>query len=386
MEDYYFEQRKPSLWLRFLGLLGAALLGGLVVLLCLPVLLPHLPLPGVQQPVGEQQPLLPWNYDENLSLKLPTFEHQQTAVIDAVHKVFPAVVGVTRISQARDMFGRIRPAAPTAYGSGVLISPEGYIVTNYHVVEDAVAVVVTLSNGEEAEAEIVGQDPGTDLAVLKIAARADMPWAILGDSDALTVGEFAIAIGNPGGPELQRSVTLGIISATDRSFDVYDWVFGLLQTDAAINPGNSGGPLVNIRGEVVGINSVKISDAEGLGFSIPSNLVKSISESLIKEGRVIRPMLGVTIGEITPSLAEAYGLASDYGLLVSEIPTGSPAGLAGIRPQDIIIEIDGLKIEGLRDLRRIISTKSVGDSVEVVVVRNGEQHRVNVILAELEVR
>jgi len=387
MEEYYIEKSpRSSRRRRFLGFVVAAMLGGLIVLLCLPALLPYL-LPEAdlgQDPNPEQA--LPWNYKNQDSLQLPDMEYQQTAVVSAVHKVFPAVVGVTRISQSRDWFGRIRPAAPTGYGSGVIISPDGYIVTNYHVVEEAVSVVVTLSNGQEVEAAIVGQDPGTDLAVLKIKPLTDMPWAVLGDSEQLTVGEFVIAIGNPGGPELQRSVTLGIISATDRSFDVYDWVFGLLQTDAAINPGNSGGPLVNMKGEVVGINSVKITDAEGLGFSIPSNLVKSISESLIKEGRVIRPMLGVTIGEITPSLAEAYNLGSDYGLLVTEAPSNGPARQAGIKPEDIIIEIDGVKTEGLRDLRRIISKKSVGDKVDVMVVRGKEKLNFEVTLAELTVR
>jgi serine protease Do len=387
MEEYYIEKSpRSSRWRRFLGLVVAALLGGLTVLLCLPALLPYL-LPEAdlsQNPNPEQS--LPWNYKNQDALQVPDVEYQQTAVVSAVNKVFPAVVGITRISQSRDLFGRIRPAAPTGYGSGVIISPDGYIVTNYHVVEDAVSVVVTLSNGQEVEAAIVGQDPGTDLAVLKIKPLTDMPWAVLGDSEQLTVGEFVIAIGNPGGPELQRSVTLGIISATDRSFDVYDWVFGLLQTDAAINPGNSGGPLVNMKGEVVGINSVKITDAEGLGFSIPSNLVKGISESLIKEGRVIRPMLGVTIGEITPSLAEAYNLGSDYGLLITEAPFGGPARQAGIKPEDIIIEIDGAKTHGLRDLRRIISKKAVGDKVQVTVVRGKEKLKFEVTLAELAVR
>ncbi|HBI56239.1 MAG TPA: peptidase S1 [Firmicutes bacterium] len=387
MEEYYIEKSpRSSRWRRFLGLVAAALLGGLIVLLCLPALLPYLlPAADISQNPNPDQ-VLPWNYQNQDSLQMPDLEYQQTAVVAAVSKVFPAVVGVTRISQSRDWFGRITPAAPTGYGSGVIISPGGYIVTNYHVVEDAVSVVVTLSNGQEVDAAIVGQDPGTDLAVLKIQPLADMPWAVLGDSGQLTVGEFVIAIGNPGGPELQRSVTLGIISATDRSFDVYDWVFGLLQTDAAINPGNSGGPLVNMKGEVVGINSVKITDAEGLGFSIPSNLVKSISESLIKEGRVIRPMLGVTIGEITPAIAEAYNLGSDYGLLVTETPYGGPARQAGIKPEDIIIEVNGTKTEGLRDLRRIISNKSVGDKVQVTVVRGKEKLNFEVILAELEVR
>ena len=386
MDEFYAEKaNRQSPWRRFLALLGAAALGGLIVLLCLPALLPHL-LPSTDSDQPSADPQLPWNYREEYSTPVPNLGYQQTAIVAAVNKVFPAVVGVTRFSQTRDWFGRVQPAAPSAYGSGVIISPEGYLVTNYHVVAGAVSLLVTLSNGQEAEATIVGQDPGTDLAVLKIEPVTGMPWAVLGDSDSLTVGEFAIAIGNPGGPDFQRSVTLGIISATNRTFEVYDWVFGLLQTDAAINPGNSGGPLVNIQGEVVGINSVKITEAEGLGFSIPSNLVKSVSESLIKEGRVIRPMLGVTIGEITPALAEAYNLGSDYGLLVSETPVGGPAFKAGIKPDDIIIEMEGSRIESLRDLRQVISKKTIGDTVQVVVVRGREKVNIQVTLAELEVR
>lgn len=383
MEEYYFEKPpSPSIGRRFLGLVVAALLGGLIVLLCLPLLLPHL-LPASQS--SPQEPVLPWNYKGDLFTADPNLDYQQTAVVHAVNKVSPAVVGITRISQSRDWFGQVNPATPTGYGSGVIFSPEGYIVTNYHVVENSVSVIATLSNGQEVEATIVGQDAGTDLAVLKIEPIADMPWAVLGDSEQLLVGEFAVAIGNPSGPLLQRSVTLGVISATDRSFDIYDWVFGLIQTDAAINPGNSGGPLVSLAGEVIGINSVKITDAEGLGFSIPSNLVKSICEALINEGRVIRPMLGVTIREVTPSLAEAYGLSSDYGLLIAETPHGSPAWKAGLRPEDIIIEIDGVQVSTLRDLRRIISSKSVGSTLRVKAVRKREQLDFEITLAELEV-
>lgn len=377
MEEYYpklLQSRRKRFW----ELVAAALVGGLLVLGVIPFLLPRM--------LPKADPILPWNYQPPKSDSADLLD-QPNAVVDAVNSVAPAVVGVTRISQSRDWFGQITPPAPSGYGSGVIISPEGYIVTNYHVVEGAVAVVVTLSNSQELDAKIVGVDPGTDLAVLKISPSNDsLPWANLGDSDKLTAGEFVVAIGNPGGRQFERSVTLGIISATNRSFDVYDWVFGLLQTDAAINPGNSGGPLVNMRGEVIGINSVKITNAEGLGFSIPSNLVKSISESLIKNGRVIRPMLGVTIREVTPALAEAYGLTSDYGLLVVETPIGRPAQKAGIKPNDIITAVEGAKIKNLRDLRRIISAKKVADQVEVTLLRGTSTLTLMVTLADLDLQ
>jgi len=377
MEEYYNSAR-PSRWARFVQLVVAALVGGLIVLGALPFLLPRM------LPENGSEPNLPWNFEREAP-EAPDLEHQQTAVVNAVNEVSPAVVGVTRISQSRDIFGRVSPPAPSGHGSGVIISPEGYVVTNYHVVEEAVAVVVTLSNGVEAEAEIVGVDPGTDLAVLKVQGEQPLPWARMGDSESLVVGEFVVAIGNPGGLQLERSVTFGVISGTDRRVEVYDWVFGLIQTSAAINPGNSGGPLVNMQGEVVGINSVKITDAEGLGFSIPSELVKGVSEELIEHGRVIRPMLGVTISEVTPLLADYYDLASDYGLLVAEVSPDGPAQQAGLRPDDIIIEADGSKIESLRDLRRKMSAKGVGDEVEVIVLRGDSSMTFSVVLADLEV-
>ncbi|MTI96354.1 MAG: PDZ domain-containing protein [Firmicutes bacterium] len=359
----------------FLSLVAAALAGGLIVLSALPVLLPYM------LPEPETQHQLPWlNHPEDASVL--DSEYQQSAVVNAVNKVAPAVVGVTRMSQSGHRYGQTSDLAPSGHGSGVIISPDGYIVTNYHVVENAAEVIVTLSNGRELKATMVGEDPGTDLAVLKIDSYDSMPWASLGNSDALIAGEFVAAIGNPGGLDLERSVTFGIISATDRSLDVYDWVFGLVQTDAAINPGNSGGPLINMAGQVVGINSVKILDAEGLGFSIPSNLVKTVSQSLIEDGRVVRPMLGVSITEISPALAQIHSLKSDYGLLVVETPTGLPADIAGIIAEDIIIEVQGTAIQSLRDLRQVLSDSEVGETIEVTVLRGATTLTFEVVLAD----
>lgn len=362
---------------RFLELIAAALFGGLIVLASMPALLPYI-LPEQQQQIDRDY-VFPWLEPQSA----PDLEHQQTAVVSAVNRVAPAVVGVTKMVRSGTGFRQTSTLVPAGVGSGVIFSPEGYIITNYHVIEQAVAVMVTLGDGQELEAEIVGEDPGTDLAVLKIDPPGPLPVAELGDSDSLTPGEFAIAIGNPGGLELQQSVTLGIISATERSLEVYDWVFGLLQTDAAINPGNSGGPLINLAGQVIGINSVKLINAEGLGFSIPSNLVKNVVESLVEEGRVIRPMLGVSIREVTTSLAQANNLSVDYGLYVVETPIGGPAHEAGIRPDDIIIEIAGIKTESLRDLRRVLSTRRVGDEVVVQVKRDGQEINFTLVLADL---
>ena len=352
---------------QFVSLVAAGCIGGLVVLSLLPLLLPFM------LPAAEPEPPVPFLAQSP--------EYQQTAIIAAVQKVSPAVVGVTRYT--RSPFDPEEELVQSAVGSGVIFRSDGYIVTNYHVIEGAEEIIITLSQGEEYTAEIIGLDPGTDLAVLRIQAGNDLPVAVFGDSDAVLVGEYVLAIGNPGGLQLQQSVSLGIISAKDRSLEVYDWVFGLLQTDAAVNPGNSGGPLVNIRGEVVGINSVKLLNAEGLGFSIPSNLVVEIIDSLLEHGRVVRPMLGVIIQEVTPSLARAYDLPVEQGLYVVEAPVDAPAYQAGIRPKDIIVAIADVPVGSLRELRRVLSRKQVGDEVEVTFIRNGESQTVKLVLADL---
>ncbi len=350
------------------SMVAAGCIGGLVVLALLPLIL-HVVLPDI---VARE-------YQSPIVLQAP--QHQQTAIINAVDKVSPAVVGVTRYTPSP--FRPEEELVQSAVGSGLIFRTEGYIVTNYHVIEGATEVVITLPRGEEYVAEIIGVDPGTDLAVLKINAGYNLPAAVFGDSDAVLVGEYVLAIGNPSGLQLQQSVTLGIISAKDRSLEVYDWVFGLLQTDAAVNPGNSGGPLVNTQGQVIGINSAKLFNAEGLGFSLPSNLVVDIIDALLEQGRVVRPMLGVVIQEVTPSLARAYDLPVEKGLRVIEAPVDAPAYQAGIRADDIIIAVDGHDIATLRDLRRILSRKRVGDEVEVVFVRDDDTRNVTLVLADL---
>lgn len=370
-EQYFVPQEKKS-WKHFWSLIAAGCIGGLLALALLPLFLPLF--------LPEQQPEAPFYFGVQPDMN-QFLEHQRTAVVEAVERVAPTVVGITRYVRAP-----FRPASeltPSGVGSGVIFRSDGYIVTNYHVIENAVAVVVTLGDGTELEAEVVGADPGTDLAVLKVKAEQQLPAAVFGDSDQVVTGEHVIAIGNPGGLQLQQSVSLGIVSATDRSIEVYDWVFSLLQTDAAINPGNSGGPLVNARGEVVGINSVKLLNAEGLGFSIPSNLVMSVIDSLIAHGRVIRPMLGVVVQEITPAVARAYNLPVEDGLYVVDIRPGGPAHQAGIRSGDIIFEIERHSIRSLRDLRMALSRKRVGDEVEVKVFREGEHLSATLILADL---
>lgn len=369
MDEYF----KPSRS-RFVGwfhVIAAALLGSLLTLGTLPFILPYfIPKPS---PADFYFPHTP---DKTPQGQLQ--EHQQTAVVEAINAVSPAVVGVTNLFRDARGTGMVRAGV----GSGVIFRSDGYIVTNYHVVERAAQVVVTLFDGQEVEAEILGADPGTDLAVLRIPVQG-LPAAQFGDSDRLVPGEYAIAIGNPGGLELERSVSLGVISATERSIEVYDWVFGLIQTDAAINPGNSGGPLVNARGQVIGINSVKLLNAEGLGFAIPSNLVRAVSESLVQFGRVIRPMLGVSIVELNEMTAQRFQVTQTAGLYISDTLAGGPARQAGIQRGDIIVKVAQQQTHSLRELRQVLSRMQVGETVRVEVIRAGRSQTLDVVLADL---
>ena len=246
-------------------------------------------------------------------------------------------------------------------------------------------MIVSLADGRQVEAEIVGTDPRTDLAVIKINAN-NLTVARFGNSDDLRVGDLAIAIGNPGGAEFARSVTQGIISGLNRLLVTEEGLqFRLIQTDAAINPGNSGGALVDIKGRVVGINSIKIAREgfEGMGFAIPSNTVQDIVSDLIKYKKVIRPALGVyMIRDVDKELAEYNDLGVDYGVLVDPQP-GGPSAEAGMKRYDIIIQIDGKKITNRFDLQNEVFDKKVGDTISVVVVRNGDKVELSVKLGEL---
>ncbi len=299
--------------------------------------------------------------------------YQDTPQARAAREAMPSVVGIT--SQA-DMWGeRMERGA----GSGVIIDPEGLIVTNYHVIQASDEVVVTMGDGESAPAEIIGEDPETDLAVLEVDLDElddeTLPAASFGDSDELVPGELAVAIGNPLGLKFQQSVTSGVVSATDRSIRVGDDYITLVQTDAAINPGNSGGPLVNAMGEIIGINSIKIYEpgVEGMGFAIPSNTVQDIVGELIEKGYVERPWIGIYVSEIDPMTAEMFDLPVEYGVIVEEIEPGSPANIAGLRQGDILIAMNDRDIDNLAKLRKIRNDFEVGDTVEVTLIREGEE-------------
>lgn len=267
-------------------------------------------------------------------------------------------------------------------GSGFIISKDGFIVTNNHVVEGATEVKVVLKDGTEYEAKIYGTDPKTDIALLKIDPKGkDLPVVRLGDSDKLKVGEWVLAIGNPFG--LSYTVTAGIVSAKGRVIGEgpYD---DFIQTDASINPGNSGGPLVNMDGEVVGINTAIIKNAQGIGFAIPINLAKHVIEQLKEHGRVIRGWLGVYIQDVRPSLAKAMKLPVNHGAIVTKVIHKSPAEKAGLKPGDVIIKYNGKEVKDSHQLSILVSSTKPGTKVTLTIIRNGREKELKVKIGELK--
>lgn len=319
---------------------------------------------------------------EEKNFDLPAVRNN--AVVQAVREVGPAVVGITTQVYDRDMFNR-RVEVGQSVGSGVIFDKQGYIVTNNHVVGNSKEVNVCLSNGDTVTGTVVGRDASTDLAVVKIAADSSLPVAEFGDSDHLQVGETAIAIGNPLGLEFQGTVTVGVISALNRTLDEMDQRFKLIQTDAAINPGNSGGALVTADGKVVGINSAKISKegVEGMGFSIPINQAKGIIEELIQKGHVTRAYIGLYGAD--KDIAARYGYnwdSSIKGVLVMKIASNSPLSLTDIRPGDYITAIGDKEINSVRDIRDALDGYKPGDTVSITYVHNGRSMKTDLMLSE----
>ena len=264
-------------------------------------------------------------------------------------------------------------------GSGFIIDEDGHIVTNNHVVEGADKIKVFLKDGREFDAVVKGRDPNTDLALIKIKADGKLPMVELGDSDDAKVGEWVLAIGNPFG--LEHTVTAGIISAKGRVIGSgpYD---DFIQTDASINPGNSGGPLINMNGKVVGINAAIIAGGTGIGFAIPVNMAKGIIAQLRSNGEVSRGWLGVGIQDLNKDLKEYYGIKEGEGVLITQVFKGDPADKAGIQPKDIVLAVDGEKVDTSRALSRMIADKDVGEKVKIEILRNGKEKTVTVELAK----
>jgi len=265
-----------------------------------------------------------------------------------------------------------------AQGSGFIISSEGHIITNYHVVGNAKEITVQMSNDRTQQATVIGTDPESDVALIKIDG-SDLPTLELADSDQVEVGEWVLAVGNPFG--LSHSVTAGIVSAKSRSGVGVAAYEDFLQTDAAINPGNSGGPLVNLDGKVIGVNTAIISRTGGnlgIGLAIPSNMVKYVYDQLLKEGQVVRGYLGVSIQDLTPSLAKAFGIEDTQGVLIPNVTPGSAAEKAGIRKGDVVLSLDGQKVATADDLRNRVAMYRPGTEITVQVLRDGKTRQMDV--------
>jgi len=317
-------------------------------------------------------------------------------------EVLPAVVSVDTkrtvrrstdpfADMFRDFFGQPRDNQEENYreyevpgsGSGFIFDGAGYVMTNNHVVHGADEIEVTLHDGREFEATIVGQDPNTDIAVIKIAGD-DLPTLQLGDSDGIMVGDWAIAVGNP--LDLEGTVTVGVISAKGRvdlnirgGAPLYQ---DFIQTDASINFGNSGGPLVDINGHAIGVNSAVNAQADGIGFAIPINLARDVSDALISEGKVVRGFLGVRPQEITRELADAYDLGDTEGIIIASVEDDTPASEAGIRAGDVVTHFDGTSIRTVAQFRRTVASVPPGEKVEVRIVRDGKKSVLTAVLEE----
>ncbi len=311
----------------------------------------------------------------------------QTTVTEAVQKVSPAVVTVVGIVPGQmTIFGYT--GDQTVSGSGFFISEQGYVVTNNHVVEDTTEVSVILSDGTQEKAQVVGRDVYSDIAVLKVDGNVPAV-VVLGNADTLQAGETVIAIGSPLG-YFQNTVTVGVVSALGRSIDSGRgyMIENLIQTDAAINHGNSGGPLVNLAGEVVGVNTLVVRStasgdvAEGLGFAIPINTAQAVAQQIIQKGYFARPYLGVSYQLITPSIAAAYNLPVQWGAYVTRVAVGSPASRAGLRPDDIIVRVGEITIDSQHSFINALFAYQPGERVTIEYIRQGEHREVQVTLGE----
>jgi serine protease Do len=332
----------------------------------------------------------------------------QDAFVQVAQSAKPAVVNIATTQRPRPQEGRRPPQVPPFFrgpfrdffgedfferffgdqpqrerrslGSGVIVDKRGYILTNNHVIEQADQIEVRLSDKRKFTATVIGKDSKTDLAVIKIEATEDLPVARLGDSSKIRIGEWAIAIGNPFG--LDQTVTVGVISAVGRSDVGITTYEDFIQTDASINPGNSGGPLVNLQGEVVGINTAIVATGQGIGFAIPINMAREIKDRLIAQGKVVRGWLGVGIQELTDELANQFGVKPDDGVLVGNVMKDSPAEQGGLKTGDIIQEFNGTKISNVRQLQREVAQTSVGSQAKLKVLREKQPVLLTIVLGE----
>jgi serine protease Do len=376
----YYErpQKRRSIFSYFIVALIAAIIGGVISAYIAPVYLygKLMPMPEV------------YNKDEitNIGHKINITPKDDISAVEAVaKKAMSSVVGITSVQVQKEF---IWEREVEGVGSGVIVDPNGYILTNSHVVGDGNAkrINVLFENGDKIPGNVLWNDAALDLAVVKVDASG-LPTADLGDSESLEVGQLAVAIGNPLGLDFQRTVTSGVISGLNRSIRVnqYNVIEDLIQTDASINPGNSGGPLLNSKGEVIGINTVKIKSeaAEGLSFAIPINVAKPIIEGVIKQGGFKTVYLGVTGVEVERyERTLGVDLSIDKGVIILEILPNSPVDKSGLRPGDIMVKIDNQEIESMNQLKKILYKYKKGDKATLTIIRNGKEMAVSIIFTQ----
>ncbi|MBY0156597.1 trypsin-like peptidase domain-containing protein [Cytobacillus oceanisediminis] len=377
---------KKPVWKGFLSTVAAGVLGSALTLTAVPYFQEDTPQASVPEETGQAES------SSNLDVKPVSSSSKSLA--DTIEQASKAIVGVVNMQQQNNNpFSQSSEASESGTGSGVIFKKTddaAYIVTNNHVIENASEIQVTLHDGEKATAELIGTDALTDIAVLKIKGDVDAQAMAFGDSSKLRAGDQVLAIGNPLGLDLSRTVTQGIVSAVDRSIQVStsagEWNLNVIQTDAAINPGNSGGALMNTSGQLVGINSLKIADSgvEGLGFAIPSNEVKTLIDQLIENGQVVRPYLGVGLAsfeEVPPQYLRNLPDGVTSGAIVANVDPDSAAAKAGLKVEDILVSIGGKQITNSGDLRKhLYSGFSIGDKVKIEFYRGGELKTAEVTL------
>lgn len=372
-------ERKPYLAFFLIGLVGAVLGSFLTLVIAPGYLTRYLP----------ASPVSPAQNHQTIVYR----SGEKSNIIEAVKKVEGAVVNIDTISSGTGLFGGDfdklfehffggeLPQKKGA-GSGVIIDSNGIVLTNEHVIKDATDITVTLANKKQFKGTVVGRDPTSDIAIVKVDGK-DLPSASLGNSDNLAIGEWVIAIGNPYG--FSHTVTVGVISAKGRPIQEEGKAFDdLLQTDAAINPGNSGGPLVNLNGEVVGINTAIVPFAQGIGFAIPINTAKDVAEQLRQYRHVRRPFIGVKMQLITPEIARYLNLPMDTGVIIVEVMPGTPADKIGLRKGDVIKSFNGNNVETPDDLTKLIRKNKIGDKFTLKILRHGKEQEFSGTLAEMK--
>lgn len=367
---YYKEKKRPVFFTLILAAVISALIGGVLAAYIAPNYLygKYLPYPNIDQP--------------SPNIEIITKTEDMHVIPAVVKKTMPSVVGITTVTLEKDFFFGVRKGQ--GVGTGVIVDHRGYILTNSHVVNGGQTeeVKVLLYDGRDLKAEVLWHDPLLDLAIVKVDAE-NLPVASLGNSDDLEVGELAIAIGNPLGLAFERTVTSGIISGLERSIALgeFESIEGLIQTDASINPGNSGGPLINDKGEVIGINTAKIQTGEGLGFAIPINMAKPMVDEFIEKGefrKVYLGIRGINVGEYIRSYGNNLG--TTQGIFVYQVSPNSPVYKAGMQDGDVILSIDNNKVSTMRQMVRQLYKYRPGDTIKMEILRSGKKIELEIIL------